>query len=301
MLDQPEDETCNLPAPVLTYPSKNCRQGHLVSLDVDGLIDHVFTIDGESVIGRSRQCQVRVSQQECSRKHARVFFEDDTWFIEDLESANGTRVMRKRVSRKSLKSGDNIHIATIPFRFLLPTDPELMFHQAVQTNATIDPLTRLYNRDFIQQRTTAALCSNINPMFFIIDLDCFKEVNDEFGHLVGDEVLLEVGTRIKNVCGDQGFAARISGDEFGLLVEDASTVDAAELSEAICDAIRDQPILTQAQPLAMTVSVGAASLPEDGVKTISDLMGSADRQLYKAKLSGRDRGCVQSARVAKNS
>lgn len=107
--------------------------GYFVQIDGRGITRNVASLSGDSstLIGRSSHCDLQIDQPQCSREHARVWSSQGVWFIEDLGSANGTWVARRRVGIASLKSGDDVYLGNVPFRFLCNADPEIEFHQSV--------------------------------------------------------------------------------------------------------------------------------------------------------------------------
>lgn len=268
--------------------------GYLIALDAEGLFEHVFRIDNHAQIGRSHDCQIRVRRKDVSRQHAKIWCDTDGWFLKDLESTNGTQVNQQTIQSQKLKSRDDIQVAGNAFRFLVAAEPELTYHRAVELIASTDSLTSLHNRDFMKRKTFDALCNHQPPAFMIVDIDRFKEINDTCGHLVGDEILMQVGQRIQVACGDSAVVGRISGDEFAVLVAEPHLLDLQQYSDSICQAVAATPIMTTARPLITTVSVGTA-VATSATRTISGIMAAADRELYNAKLSGRN--CASVAKI----
>jgi diguanylate cyclase (GGDEF)-like protein len=115
------------------------------------------------------------------------------------------------------------------------------------------------------------------------DLDHFKQVNDSFGHPVGDEVLRRVGAALRGIARRSDVVARIGGEEFAILLPDTRLDEAAGVAERVREAVG-----TLDRPVQVTVSVGVSALPEVA-DTEQQLISTADRALYAAKRSGRDR------------
>ncbi|MHB2024357.1 MAG: GGDEF domain-containing protein, partial [Mycobacteriales bacterium] len=129
--------------------------------------------------------------------------------------------------------------------------------------------------------------------FLMIDIDRFKNVNDRFGHQRGDAVLAEVAQRISGCVREVDTVARYGGEEFAVVLPEADAAGAARTAERICRAMRAAPMSNEdAEPVAVTVSVGAAVFPAHG-PTAATLLRSADRALYAAKAAGRDRWRLQ--------
>ena len=144
-----------------------------------------------------------------------------------------------------------------------------------QFNARFEQLLRVARN---KHQRLALLC---------IDIDCFKEVNDVYGHLAGDQLLIGVSKRLQDVVGTKGFVSRLSGDEFTVLLDG---IDGARDANRICDAImaaQREPLTVDGHRVAATLSIGVSLFPTDGDGT-EELLKHADLALYKAKADGRD-------------
>jgi diguanylate cyclase (GGDEF)-like protein len=158
--------------------------------------------------------------------------------------------------------------------------------EQVQKMATTDGLTGIANRrsfDIGLERELSRATRNGAPLAVVLlDLDHFKQLNDTYGHQVGDEVLRLVGGALAEHCRDFDMAARYGGEEFAVIMpgcSEAESVDAAERMRRVvaeCDS-----------PVPVTASVGVASYPVNGA-TVSDLIKAADDALYQSKRAGRD-------------
>ena len=157
--------------------------------------------------------------------------------------------------------------------------------------ATHDGLTGLPNRSYLQHELERRLDgrSADGPFaLLLIDLDRFKEINDTLGHHYGDLLLQALAPRLRDVVGDSGTAARIGGDEFGVLVTGADGASAVRVAEAILAALR-QPIVIKGQALDVGASIGVALCPGHADDPIS-VLRCADIAMYAAK---RNRvGCL---------
>jgi diguanylate cyclase (GGDEF)-like protein len=162
------------------------------------------------------------------------------------------------------------------------------FHKIEQI-AQRDALTELWNRTAlirILERRLANLRQNGEIVAFIlIDLDRFKDVNDTYGHQVGDVVLKEVGQRIRSVVRAGDEVARIGGDEFVVILAGGAESEARVLAQHICAKFAS-PFVVGISQHYLGASVGYAVAPEDGT-TIEQLFRNADLALYEAKLDGR--------------
>jgi diguanylate cyclase (GGDEF)-like protein/PAS domain S-box-containing protein len=164
-----------------------------------------------------------------------------------------------------------------------------MAQQRLIEMATCDPLTGLFNRNGLQDALGDLLRrSNREVGVAMLDIDHFKDVNDVNGHDVGDEVLKAVADRLRTTLADQGFAARLGGDEIAVVLH-RTEESLAPLVVRMQEAIR-RPIELDHGTFRVTASLGLARFPADG-RTAIDLIKRADTALYAAKRQGRDR-CV---------
>jgi diguanylate cyclase (GGDEF)-like protein len=169
---------------------------------------------------------------------------------------------------------------------------ELKSHQQILGNlAYYDHLTGLPNRllflDRLKQTLIKAERNRTSFAVIFVDLDKFKEINDTYGHAVGDEVLKIAAGRMQDCIRHADTLARLAGDEFTILLEDLnSPSDAARIAQKIIDYF-DEPIEMGMKELKMSCSLGIGIYPQDGV-TVDDLLSSADAAMYKAKDQGRN-------------
>lgn len=125
--------------------------------------------------------------------------------------------------------------------------------------------------------------------FLMIDIDHFKRVNDRYGHLVGDQVLLHVARIFQSTARSSDVIGRYGGEEFGIILRRSNQIGAAAVAEKLRTALRERPATTEdGEPIPVQVSIGIASYPEDGASA-SVLAHAADLALYRAKSRGRDR------------
>lgn len=165
----------------------------------------------------------------------------------------------------------------------------------IEHHATHDALTGLGNRRLFDERIASLLehSKNTAQVFALImcDLDKFKPINDEYGHLAGDDVLQTVAKRLTEHAIKGGCVFRLGGDEFALLIEEPDSSDQLKsLAESIGDAIK-QPMNTDYGKLSVSTSIGIAFYPKNG-HSISELMTAADKAMYAAKQSGRCVSCA---------
>ncbi len=172
----------------------------------------------------------------------------------------------------------------------------------VQTLATTDPLTDLFNR-----RHFFALGEQVirharrydRPLSAILyDIDRFKRVNDTYGHSVGDQVLRTVADRCQAVLRQPDLQARYGGEEFVILLPETGPREAQQVAERLRQHVAEPAIETDGGPVSVAISLGVAGLDEWGSLTLDELLKCADDALYESKRNGRDRvtvrGCSRS-------
>jgi diguanylate cyclase (GGDEF)-like protein len=157
--------------------------------------------------------------------------------------------------------------------------------------AQFDPLTGLPNRTLLADRFSLMIVQarrrGVSLGVLFIDLDDFKLVNDTQGHAAGDELLQEAAKRLQSALRDGDTVARISGDEFAVILGDlARPDDAALVAQKIIDRLA-APATIQGQEVVVTASIGIATFPADG-DNAETLLGAADAAMYRAKQSGRN-------------
>jgi diguanylate cyclase (GGDEF)-like protein len=165
----------------------------------------------------------------------------------------------------------------------------------VEELSRIDGLTGLYLRRYFISRLNneLLLASRYNTVFslIMIDIDFFKKINDTYGHIVGDFVLKELAKLLLQEVKEQGLCARWGGEEFLVFVPYQTQQQVVELAERIRKNVEDYNFLFQDKTIKLTISCGISFYPQEG-KDITTLIEEADKKLYKAKQSGRNKVVV---------
>jgi diguanylate cyclase len=156
-----------------------------------------------------------------------------------------------------------------------------------------DPLTNLPNRSLLKDRLHQALLrsqrNGTTIAVLFLDLDNFKAVNDEYGHLVGDRLLIAVGERLRHHLRASDTAGRLGGDEFVVLIEVKEPNDTVMMVAERLRRALHVPLLLEPAPITLSASIGVA-ISLTGDEQPEDLLHQADRALLEAKRSGKD--CV---------
>jgi diguanylate cyclase len=159
--------------------------------------------------------------------------------------------------------------------------------KTLREEAIRDPLTNLYNRrflhDYLSREVVRAKREGIRVAVIMIDLDHFKRVNDTAGHGAGDEVLVHIAALLKRHIRGSDIVCRFGGEEFTLVLPNATPQSARDRAEAICEAVRKESDFL----MGVTASLGVAMFP-DSASDADALLRAADLALYQAKGRGRD-------------
>lgn len=173
----------------------------------------------------------------------------------------------------------------------------LQLLQTMREQANVDPLTGLYNRRFCKDYASKLMAMarrKDTPLGFImLDLDHFKEINDIFGHEVGDRILNQFARTVTQSMRETNLTARLGGDEFVILLPDTSASACQVVAERIRKAVgrMTMPQVKDKQIPQISVSLGIAVYPEHG-GTLEEMLQASDKALYESKRTGRNRTAV---------
>ncbi len=213
--------------------------------------------------------------------------------VQELKRAAERLAERDLSHRVQLQSGDELSMLAGTFNSMAA---KLERSQAaLQEMATRDSLTKVYNRrEFyrrVKEEVSRAQRYGHMLSVMILDIDNFKDINDSYGHVSGDNTLKIVASLLEREVRPVDLVARYGGDEFGLLLPETPKASAHTLAERICKAIADHPAAAgQGKEVVATVSIGVATFPQDG-ESEDSLILAADNLLYTAKRAGRNRVC----------
>ncbi|WP_373490907.1 diguanylate cyclase domain-containing protein [Parasphingorhabdus sp.] len=181
-----------------------------------------------------------------------------------------------------------IMVTTFLYRLITQQNDQfirlLVLQHEMRALAHTDPLTGLFNRRVLSENLERQIAGQDHQRAFtvaLIDLDAFKPINDQFGHAVGDQLLVEVAQRLQRACGNNGIVARIGGDEFAILLSPDSAISGKACADHMLAALVP-PCMVQQHVIRVQASIGTASWPEDG-RTANSLLEAADKRLYAVK------------------
>lgn len=256
-----------------------------------------FVLNGASafILGRDKTAEIQLNDPNISRHHARVVFEDDAFFLEDMGSRNGTFINDEKVTSKKipLSKEDMIRVGTTVLKFLPAGELETLYHTNLTNMAYLDKLTEVYNRNYINEvmevefKRARALHTDFSLVLF--DIDNFKKVNDTYGHDGGDYVLAELAKTVKNSgLRERDFVGRYGGEEFLVILSSAGLQQAGEVADRIRKNIEAHVFQYEGKKIPITISIGVASLGKEYPSSI-DLYKAADKALYESKHNGKNR------------
>ena len=250
---------------------------------------------GSSVIlGRAKNVDVSLPEiSAISRRHAALTYKIESVILEDLGSTNGTYVNDVRIEQPTtLKSGDRFQIGAVHFKFLQERDVENAYFQAIHELMVRDGLTQISNKrkfeDEAVREVARARRYNRPLSLLLFDIDRFKSINDERGHLCGDFVLKEVVRLVSDFFRKEQVFARVGGDEFAVLTPEAKLDGAKTLGERLRSRVANHEFDYGGATFHATCSFGIAELSPE-MKSPEELYDAADRALYTAKRGGRDK------------
>jgi len=174
----------------------------------------------------------------------------------------------------------------------------VLTHDRLQRLAALDPLTGVYNRRFglgrLHEEFERSIRSNIPMGLLMMDIDHFKNVNDTYGHQVGDRILKSIASIIRTVLREGDILIRYGGEEFLAVLPAAASEDLMLVGERIRRSVEDSSVIEGQQTIKVTLSLGGAAYPNQSVEKESTLIQLADDSLYQAKETGRNRVIVAS-------
>lgn len=222
----------------------------------------------------------------------------DMWFEESILGTQVT-LLHKVPNRLVLISSLQASFARLLLLSAILVLVYLVYYQRglvkkIRHLADTDPLTKLMNRRAMTRIVESMICYNVRYQqhigFLLVDIDHFKNVNDQHGHAVGDDVLLEIVAEIIQTVRGADQISRHGGEEFLLVLPNSNLAESYQLAERMRKAVYEKRFSSKNVPL--TISIGCAELKNN--ETYSDVLRRADEALYRAKARGRNR-CERAA------
>lgn len=254
--------------------------------------------DEEMTLGRSAENSFSLDDMTVSRLHATVRM-DATGAITLTDQAstngtflNGSPLQAGRAVR--LEDGDRVQLGSgVVLKLVRLDSSDVHFQQEMFERTVRDGLTGVYNRSYFLNRlgplVARSYSQGIGLAILMVDVDHFKSINDRFGHLVGDVVLREVASLLKESTRNDDLVARYGGEEFIVALPFSSADLATERAEQIRLGVGAKPIPFIGGTARVTVSIGLAYGSSEWPLKPLALIEAADESLYQAKARGRNR------------
>lgn len=248
---------------------------------------------GAITIGRGRDNDIVLISDAVSRRHTRLETRDSETYVIDLESTNGTYVNEdgRLAGERRLSRGDLLKVGDTIFKYLSGVDVEAQYHDMIFRMAVTDGLTNLSNRQQLDkllgeeiqrcQRSTRALC------VLLLDIDHFKKINDNYGHLAGDSVLRGLAAAMSKRMRPSDRLGRYGGEEFCAILPETTLDGARSFAEGLRALAQTCLFAADDKQIAVTISVGVAEWQSEMQPL--DMYRAADEMLYLAKRNGRNR------------
>jgi diguanylate cyclase (GGDEF)-like protein len=302
ILDDDEEETTDIVTirDGVVVSQKPTRRDRLTLVALVGDHTHgvIAVTKDEIMIGRGRDADVRLDDRGLSRKHVRIYRAGADWIAEDLGSQNGTFVDGVRIAAPHrLEDGARLQIGPGNiFRVALHDEAEQEATRRLAESAVTDPLTKTFNRRYLDARLDGELAyasrHGTHLSVLLLDVDHFKSINDTIGHLGGDAVLRVLGGTLRKVVRAEDVVARYGGEEFAIVARGIDAKNALILGDRIRRFCERVTIPWEGKETHFTVSIGIATYTTTArFLTVKDLLAAADAALYRAKREGRNRCC----------
>jgi len=291
-----DDTTLNRAPSVAPTPrAAGGPSAHLVVISGPSF-GEMYKLKGDrSVLGRGERTDIRVLDDGVSREHAAIERDGGKVVLVDMGSTNGTFCNGTRVQRQDLTDGDKISIgATTILRFTYQDQVDEHYQKKLFESALRDGLTATFNRryfvDRLQSEIRFAVRHEKTLALLFVDIDYFKKINDEHGHLAGDQVLAGVARVMLSTIRAEDVLARYGGEEFAVICREIEADGALALGERLRVAVAQQRFEHAGKVIPVTVSVGIAA--ERKIEDAQAFIAAADAAMYEAKRAGRNRVCV---------
>ncbi len=266
----------------------------MVVIHGEGLGHRLDILDAPVLVGRSQEADLCIAHPSISRTHCRIWRDGEVYRIRDLGATNTTCVNDLRIDETALADGDHVTVGESILKFISHTSLEAHYHEEIYQLATQDALTELCNRrhfnELLDKEIIRAQRHQRPLSLCILDVDLFKPVNDQYGHIAGDDVLRRIAAAMRDHVRNDDIAARIGGEEFAVLMPECDAHAAHVFAERLRKAIGDILFSLGGDSRRITISIGIASLSQTR-DTRPLLMAAADAALYRAKDEGRN--CVR--------
>ncbi|MDQ3334016.1 MAG: GGDEF domain-containing protein [Myxococcota bacterium] len=251
-------------------------------------------LNQQYIVGRDSEAAFVVSRSSVSRQHARLYMDDDGgWWVEDLNSTNGTFVNEVRIKNQRLTDSDQVRFGDGIYKFLSGSNIESAYHEAIHNMAIQDGMTGIHNKRYFMEfleREIAVATRHGHPLTLcMFDVDHFKLINDSHGHLAGDAVLKDLTGRIRPRIRREDLFARYGGEEFACVLPSTALGGGIVFAEHLRTLSEERPCEFEDKLIPFTISLGVTTMHRETGVDPATLIKRADDNLYSAKRGGRNR------------
>ncbi len=263
----------------------------------DGLLGKRFVLDNTVLrVGRGTDNGIVLEGDSVSRRHAHFEKRGPRWVVVDDGSTNGTYVNEEIIDGATpLNNADRIKIGPTILKYLSGADAEAKYHEEIYRMTIVDGLTQIHNKRYLfealERECIRARRHERALSLVMFDIDYFKKINDQFGHLAGDYALRELARVVLERIRRDEIFARYGGEEFSIVLPETDLEGARALAEDIRKRVHEHEFMFQGETIPLTISLGCARLLETD-RAAQDLIQRADEKLYEAKHQGRNRVCA---------
>lgn len=285
------------------FRSRACLASLVVIAGAPADIGNHVLVGTEVVIGRVEAGLV-LRDGRISRRHARVWQDEESWWVEDLGSTNGTTLIEADIygvgtepgahtliQRSPIRDGAKICLGSTVIKFSLIDQTEASYLEQMAKLASTDPLTGLHATHrfdhLLAEAVRTAFATHSSVAVLMMDLDGLKPINDRHGHRYGAHTIALVGSALGDAVKGMGEACRFGGDEFCVFLPVVDEERVHTFAESFRTHIEELEISLDGVIVHVTISIGVAVriAPDDP----SALVVAADEALYRAKAAGRNR------------
>jgi diguanylate cyclase (GGDEF)-like protein len=264
----------------------------------------IFNLEkAETVLGRQddqSDADIKIDDNRSSRRHIllmkRMTADQKAHVLAyDLKSTNGTFINGERLkdSEQELCNGDKIQIGSTVLKFEIKDRLDSSYHERVYKQVTLDPLTGLWNHNYIRRELEKLVSMGIRSdrafSVLLMEIDFFQTLNEQFGRTVGDTILKATAQCILNELSGPELAARFAGKQFLVLLPETNLSAAANVADRLRKVVETIDFSSVGCQQKITTSIGVSSFPACG-HTVDEILKQADDALFRTKQIGRN--CV---------
>jgi len=273
-----------------------CEDACLVQIYGPQLGKKVILQARETAIGRGSGCEIVVDLDNVSRRHCTVVKNKLGFSLRDEGSTNGTYLNNVQLRREMpLRTGDLVKVGSAIFKYLAGGELgsiEAQYHEEIYRLTIIDGLTQVHNKryllDLLEREMSRCSRHGRALSLVLVDIDSFKRINDDFGHVAGDHVLREIAAVMKACVRREDCLARYGGEEFVLVLPETARESAVFLADKLRLLVERHEFVFEGKRIPVTYSGGVVQWGTMHESPLAFLK-AADDKLYEAKRGGRNR------------